>query len=378
MQAQYSADGDTWTNTGDPTDLSGITNPQVALYATASTQAAAAEIPARFESVSITPDESDCPETCVRSDEFDASTLDPKWNVRVEDPGEYSIEDGQLVLPILNEIDGTVTGPLALASQQVPEGDWSLMTRVTPELNTSWRRIMLERGDPSATERSGSDTDTRDVGPSEPIPAGTETVWLRLYREGNTIAGEYALDDGGEPGEWVQHSGTRNVDTNPPREGEGVQLGLYAGSDIEGEPYEQTAAFDFARFEPDEVPGCSEDDVTPPVTTAQLNGAPPVPSYDGPVTATLTASDEVGGSGVESTEYRVNGGEWTAYNPLSPPMFTDPGGYSLEFRSTDVAGNVEEPPGVGRLHDHRGRRRNDAARDDGEPRSRRPRARRHV
>ena len=125
-----------------------------------------------------------------------------------------------------------------------------------------------------------------------------------------------------------------------------MQLGLYAGSDIEGPPFEQQAGFDFARFDPDEDPGCPEEDVTPPVTTAQLNGAPPVPSYDGPVTATLTASDEVGGSGVESTEYRVNGGDWTAYNPLSPPMFTDPGGYSLEFRSTDVAGNVEEPPGA--------------------------------
>jgi plastocyanin len=73
-----------------------------------------------------------------------------------------------------------------------------------------------------------------------------------------------------------------------------------------------------------------------------LNGAPPGPTYDGPVTLTLTASDAA--SGVTGSEYRVDGGEWTAYNPVTPPVVSDPGSHTLDYRSTDQAGNVEEPP----------------------------------
>ena len=102
VQAQYSADGQTWTNTGTASNLSGITNPRIALYATASTQAAAAEIPARFESVTVTPDQQDCPETCGLSDEFDDLELSTdRWSlVRVPDGTEPRLEDGQLVLPV--------------------------------------------------------------------------------------------------------------------------------------------------------------------------------------------------------------------------------------------------------------------------------------
>jgi glucose/arabinose dehydrogenase/plastocyanin/regulation of enolase protein 1 (concanavalin A-like superfamily) len=356
VDAQFSADGQSWTDIGTTgTDLSGLENPRIGVYATA---AGAPEITASFHSVTIEPDDQTCPPGSCLSDEFDGSTLDPKWNVRVEEPGEHSMDDGQLVLPILNEIDGTVTGPLSFVSQQVPEGDWSLTTRVTPDLNTSWAQagIMLwqsdgnfikyvfgrdaNSGDRRVEMSSDNPTDTRQIGPSDPVPNTTETVWLRLYREGNTIAGEYALDDGGEPGEWVTHSGTRPVDTTPPREGEGVQLGLYAGSDVDGAPYEQQASFDFARFEPDE---CDEEDTEAPTTTVQLNGAPPVASYDGPVEATFTAIDNEGGSGVENTFYSVDGGPVQMYDALMPPTIGEPGEHTIEYYSTDVAGNEETP-----------------------------------
>ena len=42
VQAQRSADGVTWTNTGNATNLTGLTNPRVALYATGSTAGAPA------------------------------------------------------------------------------------------------------------------------------------------------------------------------------------------------------------------------------------------------------------------------------------------------------------------------------------------------
>ena len=90
------------------------------------------------------------------------------------------------------------------------------------------------------------------------------TAWIRMIKEGNTIRAEFAPDVAGAPSTWQAFGGTRPVDVNPPRTGPDVQIGLYAGSDTEGEPYEQEALFDFARFEPDE--DCPESDTTPPVT----------------------------------------------------------------------------------------------------------------
>ena len=71
------------------------------------------------------------------------------------------------------------------------------------------------------------------------------------------------------------------------------------------------------------------------------------------MTLTLTAADAT--SGVALTEYRVNGAsafgavgaarfapaEWITYNPAAKPVFTADGAYSIEYRSTDNAGNVE-------------------------------------
>ena len=83
-------------------------------------------------------------------------------------------------------------------------------------------------------------------------------------------------------------------------------------------------------------------DETPPVTTAALTPPSPGPggTYTRPVTVTLTATDAAGGSGVDTTEYRVNGGDWLDYE--SPIRREQPGMYLIEFRSTDRTGNVEE------------------------------------
>ena len=156
----------------------------------------------------------------------------------------------------------------------------------------------------------------------------TETVWLRLYREGNTIPGEYALDEAGEPGEWVAHPGTRPVDTTPPREGEGVQLGLLAGADIEGPPFEQLARFDFARFEPDDdIGNCPEEDTTPPETTHALPAQPGEGgTYDGPVDVTLSATDPAGDGGEPVThDVQAQPAGWDPDQLRWPPATRSPG-----------------------------------------------------
>ena len=54
------------------------------------------------------------------------------------------------------------------------------------------------------------------------------------------------------------------------------------------------------------------------------------------MTVTLTADDGAG-TGVASTEYRIGGGAWTPYTA----PFTVAASAVIDYRSTDVRGNVE-------------------------------------
>ena len=98
----------------------------------------------------------------------------------------------------------------------------------------------------------------------------------------------------------------------------------------------KTAKFDYFKL----VKAGSEDK-TAPVTTATTDPAQPEGgSFTGPVTVTLKAVDEDKGSGVDKTEYQLDGGDWTAYT--EPVKVTGEGQHTLRYRSTDKAGNVEE------------------------------------
>jgi hypothetical protein len=79
-------------------------------------------------------------------------------------------------------------------------------------------------------------------------------------------------------------------------------------------------------------------DSTPPVTAASLS-PPAVNGWYLNPTVTLTADDGTG-SGVESSESRLDGGAWTTYT--SPFQVTGDGDHTLDYRSTDNAGNAEQ------------------------------------
>lgn len=80
-------------------------------------------------------------------------------------------------------------------------------------------------------------------------------------------------------------------------------------------------------------------DQTAPVTTASLAGEQDGDVFTGPVTVTLGAQD--GTSGVAQTHYRMAGEEEpSTYG--GPVTVTDPGTHTVEFRSVDRAGNVED------------------------------------
>ena len=72
-------------------------------------------------------------------------------------------------------------------------------------------------------------------------------------------------------------------------------------------------------------------------TVAPATGATQEPAGDG-MEVVLVPTDAT--SGVATTEYRVDGGAWTDYT--APVMVTGAGTHTVRFRSTDVAGNVEE------------------------------------
>jgi hypothetical protein len=80
-------------------------------------------------------------------------------------------------------------------------------------------------------------------------------------------------------------------------------------------------------------------DGTPPTSSAAASPAPNAAGWNTTaVTVTLSASDAI--SGVASTEYRVQGAAgWTPYAGAFPVAAE--GAYTYEYRSTDMAGNIE-------------------------------------
>jgi len=88
----------------------------------------------------------------------------------------------------------------------------------------------------------------------------------------------------------------------------------------------------------------AEPDGTPPVTSASLSGHLGNEGWWlSTVTVTLTASDD--NSGVASTSFRVDGGGWQTYP--SPIQVSGDGEHTVDFYSTDNAGNVEGWHSVG-------------------------------
>jgi len=85
----------------------------------------------------------------------------------------------------------------------------------------------------------------------------------------------------------------------------------------------------------------SFDDITPPVTTCTLN--PPEHNgengwYVSDVEVTLNATDDI--SGVNVTQFRVDGGSIQTYT--EPFNVIADGVHTVEYRSVDYAGNIED------------------------------------
>jgi hypothetical protein len=78
-------------------------------------------------------------------------------------------------------------------------------------------------------------------------------------------------------------------------------------------------------------------DTTPPVSSIQFSPIPVNGATQGAATATISATDNV--SGVATTMYQIDGGGWQTYSGQF--QITDPGNHTIQYYSTDEAGNVE-------------------------------------
>lgn len=86
------------------------------------------------------------------------------------------------------------------------------------------------------------------------------------------------------------------------------------------------------------VEGGGGEDTTPPVVTATVTGTQNADGdYVDQATVNLAATD-TGGSGVASTEYKLDTGAWTPYS--APVVVSALGAHTVAYRATDVAGNV--------------------------------------
>jgi hypothetical protein len=161
-----------------------------------------------------------------------------------------------------------------------------------------------------------------------------------------------ALDPGAPNGEDGWYAGPVHVtlDAHDEQGGSGVEQMMYRVDG--GAPQNYGGPFDFTTegthtLEYRSVDGAGNaetyksvtlkiDPNAPSTSARQTPEAPAGDWYDGAVTVRLGAGDGAG-SGVKTTEYRLDGGAWEAY---ADPIVID-SERTLEYRSSDVAGNDE-------------------------------------
>ncbi|MGW7341189.1 OmpL47-type beta-barrel domain-containing protein [Streptomyces sp. NPDC054808] len=152
---------------------------------------------------------------------------------------------------------------------------------------------------------------------------GSATVTLAATDEGGSGVEriEYAI---GADGAWQPYTTPVVVDQV------GEHTVRYRAFDKAGNAAEEKSVT-FAVAAPD------TDDTTAPETSATVSGEKNADgAYIDMATVTVTASDT--GSGVNTIEYAIGDGAWTAYT--APVMVHEVGEHTVRYRATDKAGNV--------------------------------------
>ncbi|MFE7393413.1 ThuA domain-containing protein [Streptomyces sp. NPDC057582] len=354
LTASYSADGITFTAMPQTKPLAGIQNPKIGLLSLSGTGSHPV-IDASFDWFQITPD--DTATTPKPDDEFDGTALDGcRWNAIVRsDPSAVRVTGGNLEIDTSKgDIFGTDnTAPKNFILQKAPDGDWTLETKIDASaFNQAYQQggLMVHAGDDDYVKfdfitdnAPGSGVQRRLELRSEaggvvqqPQPQVTSLPsgvwWLRLKKEADTFHGYYSSDGA----KWTEMTANG---TPAPVKNAKVASGAKAGVFAFGVNQTESKTAKFAYFHLSQG-GTGTDDKTAPSTNATTAPAQPGSGwFTGPVTVTLTAADEANGSGVDRTEYQLDGGAWTGYT--TPVTVSGDGSHTLAYRSADKAGNVE-------------------------------------
>ncbi|WP_170179090.1 OmpL47-type beta-barrel domain-containing protein [Solirubrobacter pauli] len=330
---------------------------------------------------------------CDRSDEFDGTEILPRWIRHTRNGGTPTtgplaptVSGGQLHLPTNDlEIDAadsnTSVGPINFLGQDLPAlgNAWTAETQFTVQFRGGWQNIGLVvwNGDnnffrstithnlgssaifvesskdaPSSTEGARTGGSSANILPSN---TGPVTIKMRYTRaaNANTVTAQYQVvaPASAATADWVNFPTiTGGLDLNPSsgarRDATGSRIGLIAqdnwpaGGTYPSNGQPAIAHVDYFRVTPDNCPTGA--DQTAPTTTA--TAAPTAPNgtngwYTSDVNVTLAGNDGANGSGVDKIEYKVDGGAFATYT--APVAITTAGTHTIEFRSTDKAGNVE-------------------------------------
>ena len=304
------------------------------------------------------------PASCAASssDEFDGSAVDPKWSVLRPTASRYSVTGGKLQIRFdgtNSDLNGTTASATNLFLQPAPTGGpWTATTKLDmtdAKMQSNQVGFVLWQAEGSGANRFAKivvNARTTDASaPSRPswwverqltlnssasgarqrqrrlhrrrrAGHGVPARWSRAAARCRRIRTYYSLDGIA----WTEFLTPFTMDTTSiPLQ---VGLGTFRG---------ENNANGFARFDWFRVCDFSLDD------TAPQSSASVAPAAGGggwhttsPVTVTLTADDGAG-TGIASTEYRIGGGAWTTYTA----PFTVAASAVIDYRSTDVRGNVE-------------------------------------
>ena len=332
VQAQRSPDGETWTNTGNATNLNGLTNPKIGMYATASTASGTQAITARFDYFTL-----DAPSD--PDDEFDGTSLNTcRWSQIVRhEPGGYSVADGKLTLPAAH---GDFFGNEAannnpnILLQPAPSGPWTMTTRLTfdPDENYEQAGLLVYGDDQNYVKADYVHSGGRGLEflrESGGTPAGfggfvgidsqPTTVDLRITSDGTTLRAYYQFAGG----PWTPYGEPAALADVP-----NPKVGIYANDSNATVMTRDDAVFEFFRI----AEGLPDGDA--PTTTHALAPEPVNGWNTGDVT--LTLATEAGAT----TEFRLGDGAFQAYT--GPVTISDEGDTVVTYRSTDADGNVEE------------------------------------
>jgi len=347
LTAHYSSDGTTFTAMPQTKALAGIDNPRIGLLSLASSGTRPV-VDASFDWFHVSPD--DTAGRPAPNDEFDGSSIDTcRWDAIVRgDSATARVTGGQLEIDTTTgDIYGTDNGaPKNFILQTAPSGDWTLETKVDASaLSEQYQQggLIVYAGDDDYVKldyvtdnTAGSAVSGRIelrsevagtvLNPQPQTSALTQGVWhLRLQKEGTDFKGSYSSDGT----TWTELAQTV---TNT-AVGDG-KIGVYTVGTAQ--QASKTVKFDYFR-----LTGGETADSTAPVTTATSDPAQPESGwFTGEVLVTLAGADEAQGSGVDKTEYQLDGGAWTTYT--EPIAVTGDGEHNLAYRSVDKAGNVEE------------------------------------